>query len=352
LRIGPVAETLREKVALLLGIGPRPFLESHGTLILAQALMVAAKVGLFEALAEIARTPAEVAKHCGTDERGTTKLLSILEATGYVEKADRQTVTLTAEAREWLLPSGARSLHDSLLFRSVEWNWIAGLESFVRSGRPLDIHAGMSVPEWDLYQRGMRSLAAGMVHEVARKTPVPRGARLMLDLGGAHGLFAGALCRRHPGLDAVILDLPEAVEQSAPALAREGMGERLRIRAGDALTADLGAEAFDLVFISNLLHHFEPCQSRDVVLRAARALRPGGILVVQELFTPSSAGRPDQVGALADLYFALTSASGTLSADDLAAWQREAGLRPSRPVRFAMFPGAGQQSATKPGSPA
>ena len=96
------------------------------------------------------------------------------------------------------------------------------------------------------------------------------------------------------------------------------------------------------------MHHFAPAQSRDVVRRAARALRPGGVLVIQELFALSSARRAGQVAALADLYFALTSESGTLSVEDLAEWQREAGLRPKRPVRFLSFPGAGQQNATKP----
>jgi hypothetical protein len=54
------------------------------------------------------------------------------------------------------------------------------------------------------------------------------------------------------------------------------------------------------------------------------------------------------VAALADLYFALTSESGTLSVDDLAAWQRDASLKPRRPIRFLSFPGAGQQNAVKP----
>lgn len=351
MKIGPIAETLRERVALLLGIGPRPLLETHSTLLLAQALMVAAKVGLFEALASSALKAADVAARCGTEERATAKLLSVLEATGYVKTSAGRSYHLTADARKWLLPGSEQSLHESLLFRFVEWGWIGGLESFVRSGRPLDIHSGMSAPDWNLYQRGMRSLAAGLVREVASRTPVPKGARTMLDLGGSHGLFSVALCRRHPGLHAEVLDLPDAVAQAAPLLAREGLGNRVRIRAGDGLKEELGADAFDLVFVSNLLHHFEPSQSRDVIRRVARALRPGGILVIQELFTPSSAGQAGQVGALANLYFALTSASGTLSVGDLAAWEREAGLRPRRPVRFATLPGAGQQNAVKPGSP-
>ncbi|MBK8595042.1 MAG: methyltransferase domain-containing protein [Holophagales bacterium] len=351
MRIGPIGEGLRERAAVLLGIGPRPLLETHSTLILSQALMVAAKLGLFEALASSALTPAQVAVRCSTDERATAKLLGVLEATGYVRTVAGNGCALTPDARKWLLPASAHSLHDSLLFRFVEWSWIGGLESFVRSGRPLDIHTGMPASEWALYQRGMRSLASILVREVASRTPLPRGARSMLDLGGSHGLFSGALCDRHPGLHAEILDLPEAVEQAAPMLAREGRGDRVRLRAGDARTDDLGVESFDLVFVSNLLHHFEASESRDVIRRAARALRPGGILVIQELFTPSSIRQDDQVGALADLYFALTSASGTLAVNDLAAWQTEAGLRPMRPVRFAMFPGAGQQNATKPGSP-
>lgn len=351
MRIGPIAENFRERVALLLGIAPRPLLESHSTLMLAQALMVAAKVGLLETLSSSPLTPAEVAARCGTDERATDKLLSVLEATGYLKRSAQHCYSLTPDARRWLLPDGKRSLHDSLLFRFVEWNWIGNLESFLRSGVPLDIHDGMSPPKWDLYQRGMRSIAAGLSGEVAFRTPVPGGARTMLDIGGSHGLFSAALCRRHAGLQSEILDLPDAVAQAAPVLAMEGLGERVRHRAGDALTEDLGAEVFDLVFVSNLLHHFEPAQSRDLVWRAARALRPGGILVIQELFTPSSGAPTDQVSALADLYFSLTSASGTLSVDDLASWQREAGLEPKPSFRFAMFPGAGQQSAVKPGTP-
>jgi len=348
LRIGPIAENLLERVAILLRLGPRPLLETHGTLLLAQALMVATKVGVFEALATSPLTPGEVASRCGTDGRATAKLLGVLEATAYVRAARDGKYALTADARRWLLEGSTHSLHDNVLFRFVEWDWIGRLEGFVLTGTPLDIHAEMSREQWEAYQRGMRSLAGAFAREVVLRTPVPRGARAMLDIGGSHGFFSVALCRHHPGLRAEILDLPGAVEQAAPILAREGLGDRVTHRSGDALKEDLGVEAFDLVFVSSLLHHFDRAHSRDLVRRAARALRPGGVLVIQELFALSSARRAGQVAALADLYFALTSESGTLSVDDLAAWQREAGLKPRRPVRFLSFPGAGQQNAVKP----
>jgi len=347
LRIGPVAESLLERVATLLRLGPRPLLETHGTLLLAQALMVATKVGVVEVLAAAPLTAGEVASRCGTDERATAKLLGVLEATGYLRASNDARYALTADARRWLLVGSTHSLHDNVMFRFVEWEWIGRLDHFVLTGTPLDIHAEMSPEQWEAYQRGMRSLASAFSREVVLRTPVPRGARSMLDIGGAHGFFSVALCRRHSALRAEVLDLPGAVTQAAPILAREGLGDRVTHRSGDALTEDLGEEAFDLVFVSNLVHHFTPEQGRGLVQRAARALRPGGVLVIQELFALPSGRRAGQVAALADLYFALTSRSGTLAVEDLATWQMEAGLKPRRPLRFLSFPGAGQQSAAK-----
>lgn len=346
-RIGAVVESFWERLVLLLRLGPRPLLETHATLLLAQTIMVATKVGLFEALAGSALTPGEIAAQCGTDERATVKLLGVLAATGYVH-AREGLYALTRDARRWLLVEGPASLHENVLFRFVEWDWIGRLEGFTRSGRSIDIHREMSREQWDSYQRGMRSLAGQLAAEVAWRTPVPRHARTMLDIGGSHGLYSVALCRRHPSLQAVVLDLPDAVEQARSLLAREGLGDRVVHRTGDALVDDLGTEAFDLILIANLLHHLSAEEGRDLVRRAARALRPGGVLVLQELFAPRGATDGGQVAALADLYFALTSESGTLSVADLVRWQREAMLRPRKAVRFLTFPGVGQQSAVKP----
>ena len=146
----------------------------------------------------------------------------------------------------------------------------------------------------------------------------------------------------------MVLDLPQAVRHSAPLLAEEGMGDRVVHREGDALADDLGEESYDLVITAQLVHHFSAEQNRDLTNRIARALRPGGVYAILEEFrspTPKDAG---QVGALLDFYFALTSQSGTWSPEEMADWQRAAGLEPRRPIRFRTAPGAGIQAATKP----
>jgi hypothetical protein len=60
--------------------------------------------------------------------------------------------------------------------------------------------------------------------EVARRIPVPRSARKMLDTGGSDGYNSVILCRRLPGLQSVVFDLPKEVGLPATILAQEGMG--------------------------------------------------------------------------------------------------------------------------------
>jgi predicted O-methyltransferase YrrM len=251
-------------------------------------------------------------------------------------------------ARKWLLKNSPTSLADAVLLQALDAEYIARMKEYVRSGEPVRMHAEMSDDEWDLYQRGTRSGATIATPEIVRRLRLPAGTRNLLDIGGAHGYYSVALCRRHPGLCATILDLPQAVAHAAPILAREGMGDRVRHRVGDALADDLGAEAYDMVLVFNLMQHFLAEQNCELTRRIARALRPGGIMVIGENIRSPRPGAGGQIGALADLYFAVTSEGGTRSFAELAGWQREAGLCPRRPLRLITAPGAGLQIGMKP----
>ena len=347
MRLGVIPENLIERILLALGVLPTPIMDTMMAYTLARTIMVGTKLGVFEALAPGALTTGEVAKYCGTHPGATKKLLNALAGAGYL-RADGERYALAPVTRKWLLKESPQSLHDKMLFQFLEWDWMGHYEDFVRSGKPLDAHETMSDDEWGLYQQGMRSAVSMWASEVARRTPVPKGARDMLDIGGSHGYYSVALCRRHPSLRAVVLDLPEAVKQAAPILAKEGMGDRVVHRAGNALTDDLGTKAWDLVFIALVVHHFDEATNRELAQRVALSLRPGGVFVIQETIRPHSPKEAGQLGALLDLYFAVTSEAGSWSFEDMAAWQREAGLVPQKPIRFRSVPGTGQQVAVKP----
>jgi SAM-dependent methyltransferase len=348
MKVGAIAENPLDRLVLAFHLGPVPLLETMMMMLLARSIMVATRVGIFETLASGALSARDVAEHCAIHPGATTKLMNALVASDYLRLNGDQ-YSLTSMTRKWLVKSSPGSLHDNMLFRFFEWELLDHYDDFVRTGRPLDLHAAfLSADQWSLYQRGMRSLAGTSASEMARRTPVPKRARDMLDIGGSHGYNSVVLCRRHPNLRAVVLDLPQAIEQAAPILAQEKIGDRVVHRAGNALTDDLGTEAWDVVFTAQLVHHFDDATNRELTRRVARALRPGGVFVIQEVTRPISPKHGGQTGALLDLYFALTSEAGTWSYEEMAEWQRQAGLEPKRPIRFRTMPGVGQQVAVKP----
>jgi predicted O-methyltransferase YrrM len=346
MRYGLIGDNPIESAMIASGLLPAPMLDGYA-MVNTRALLVATKSGLFDALADGPADAGRVAERCGTDARATEKLLNLLTGMRYLRASRDGTYRLSRAARRWLV--GSSSVRDSVLMKELEWRWIDGLESFLRAGQPQDVHETMSTDDWRLYQRGMRSNAGMMAPLIARRVPVPDGAREMLDIGGSHGYFSVAICRRHPGLRATVMDLPEAVEHAAPLLAAEGMGDRVTLRAGDALRDDLGSEAYDLVFMMSLVHHFDDATNRVLIRRAADALRPGGILVIGDaLRLPPH--ETDQLGSFFDLYFAMTSRAGLWTYAEMADWQRAAGLVPRKPIGLPLTSGTGMQAADKPGT--
>jgi SAM-dependent methyltransferase len=347
LRVG--AENLLERVVLWLGIAPVTIVDTHMAFIRARSIMVGTALGVFDALAARPLPAGEVAARCGTSPAATEKLLNALVGSDYL-RFDRGLYALAPVARKWLTSDSRQSVRDKLLFEFVEWELTTRMEDFVRTGQPLEIHQSGDEDQWRLYQRAMRALAGLGVPEIVRRTPVPRGATRMLDIGGSHGYVSVAMCRRHPSLSAVVLDLPDAVRHATPILAAEGMGDRVVHRAGDALAEDFGTSEWDLIFVSQLLHHFDEATDREFARRVSRALKPGGTFVILEMARPKSPRDAGQVGALLDLYFALTSQSGTWSIEEMSGWQRDAGLAPGKTIVLRTVPGAVEVVATKPAS--
>ncbi|MBA3823600.1 MAG: class I SAM-dependent methyltransferase [Ktedonobacterales bacterium] len=347
MRLGLVAERLLDWVALASGRVPTPIIDALPGLIIARALMAATRLGIFDALAASALPAEGLATLCATDPVATEKLLNLLVAQRYLQRTQGR-YSLTATARRWLLHDGPQSIHAYLRYNELQWDWLGRTEAFVQTGRPIRFHQEMAAADWDLYQQGMLAIARLTAPEVAWRIPVPSGANQLLDIGGAHGAYSAALCRRHPHLSATILDLPEAIEYAAPLLAEMGMGERVRQVAGDALTTDLGIARYDVVFIANLVHHFDAATNCALMQRVARALAPGGLCVIQEGIRPGEAEQPRQLEACGDFFFALTSEAGLYSFAEMSAWQRAAGLAPLHPIRLLTGPGQGLQMAHKP----
>jgi 2-polyprenyl-3-methyl-5-hydroxy-6-metoxy-1,4-benzoquinol methylase len=179
----------------------------------------------------------------------------------------------------------------------------------------------------------MRDLAGLVADEVVGALRPPRLPRRLLDVGGSHGSYAAAFCRRYPTLTATVLDLAPVVEIGAELIEAAGLSKRIEFRAGDVRLGDLGS-GFDIVLLFDLLHHFPPEQAREIVGRAVAALAPGGLIAILE---PVRSRRPSQLAALLHLHYVLASRGGVLRAETVAGWLAEAagGKVRSRSLRRA-----------------
>ncbi len=346
MKLTSVPENLAERLALWLNIAPTPVSDTMLGFMLARTVMVAVKLEIFEVLADQPQTIAQVAAQCSTDVKATRILLNTLVQLGYAQLNQDQ-YALSSLARKWLLKESKVSLRDKMLLQFLEWDFTEHYEDYLRTGEPLNYHYHMDSKQWETYQQGMRSMAEISAWEIGRRTPVPAQATQMLDIGGAHGFYSIELCQRYPRLQSTILELPDAIEHAQPILAEKNPNGRVRYQAGNALTDDLGEAQWDLVFMSSLAHHFDEEANAELAKRVARALRPGGYYIVQDLIRTDRPKSGDHLGGLLNMYFAATSEAGTYSEPEIHQWQKQASLVPQRSVWLRSIPRHAQIVAKK-----
>jgi len=331
----PIRLTAIERLIFLEGnLGPGPIIDLYGPLV-ARGILVALRLGLFEALAAGPRCAEELAQHLGADERGLRLLLELLEALGYVNCRGGRYGN-TAATTKWLLagsPTGIADLFD--FFEEMQQRWDL-LEGALRAGEPMrrsvewfDTHPG----SWDRYHAGLRAVARLTTPEIVERVRVPAGARRLLDLGGSHGLYSAAFCRRHPGLSAIVLDLAQARDVAEKTIAAAGMSERVSFLTGDLWQDQYPGEC-DVVLLFNLVRVFPAEQSKDLVRRAVAALQPGGMVVVVDHHIRPRASRFQRAMSAVIALELFNATSGRLhDPGEVAGWLFDAGC--SRPdTRF------------------
>jgi len=328
-----------EWLALRADIVPWPLLHAQIMPVMAKAVLEAADKGVFEAIANGANTAEMVAQTCQLHPKATRELMGLLTAMHYFRFKDGQFL-LTKSARKWVLKDNPESVYGMMVFNNrVMWEWLNHMGEYLKTGKGIHYHDTLNTDQWRYYQNVMLAATGTEAKEFGRRTPVPKNATAMLDIGGSHGQHSVALCRRVPTLQSTVLDLPEAIEQAAPLLARLGLGNRVRHKAGNALTDDFGTEQYDIVLMSSLAHHFNDEQNRLVAQKVARALRPGGIYIVNEFIRPEPGAKPELVGGSTDLFYGLTSTAGNYSVDEIQAWQQAAGLKSNKVLAYRTIPG-------------
>jgi SAM-dependent methyltransferase len=303
-------------------------------LLLAKTVMAGTSLGVFDVLEKGALTADDISTSCRADAIAMEKLLRALFACGYLNwKNDRY--ELAPVSRRWLLSSARPSLRAAVAHRELDLR-VMRFEEYVREGTIQDFHGMLKGDEWRIYHEGQASHASLILEEVVARAPVPKTAVDFLDLGGGHGLFSLAFCKRYPRLRARVLDL--ATTSGNLSLSPGSSRDHVVFQVADIRMAPLASESSDVVLIANVLHHFDEVTNKALLERAARSLRPGGIVIVVDLVRPCSASKSQELEALLDLYFGVASGAGLWTIEHLRTWLEDAGLRLTAPITMRLLP--------------
>jgi ubiquinone/menaquinone biosynthesis C-methylase UbiE len=298
---------------------------------------VAQTTGVLAALAEDAREPDELAEHLGLQPTATRLLLDVIVSLGHVEQRADGRYAMTSRARRWLDPRSDSYVGDFLGDTANYWAWYQGLEGLVRDGNHVELHdLAPGDPYWASYIRGQYQIARLSSAEVAKAVPLARGAHTLLDVAGGHGEFSMALCRRHPGLKATIVDLPGSARIGRGIVAEAGMADRVRHVEGDMFEVDYEGH-YDGALAFNIVHHQTPEQAKALFSRIREALRPGAPLCVLDLYNRPEGQTPDSSAMLA-LFFHLTSGAATYNAEQVGSWLAESGFGRAEKATFRTLP--------------
>lgn len=126
---------------------------------------------------------------------------------------------------------------------------------------------------------------------------VALGARgRMLDIGTGPGHIPLLIADRLADCTVVAVDLaPAMLAIARHRLAGSAHASRIELRLGDAKALDLADASFDAVFSNTILHHM--ADPRPFLSEAARVLRPGGALLIRDLYRPASEAELDRLVA-------------------------------------------------------
>ena len=208
----------------------------------------------------------------------------------------------------------------------LHWETLALLPEAVRDGKAYAMHEERQgeTERWRAYIRGLFEISRPEHEANAAMVPV-QDPRRLVDVAGGHGAFSMAMCRRHPGLEATVLDLPPSAAVGREIVEEEGFSERISFEEGDVFELGLG-EDLDVVSVFNLIHHLPEERDRELCRMARAALRPGGCLVIGDSARPEPGEQVSDHGAISSLLFYAWSHSRNFRPSEIRAWMREAGF--------------------------
>jgi ubiquinone/menaquinone biosynthesis C-methylase UbiE len=183
------------------------------------------------------------------------------------------------------------------------------LTDAVRKGGTVAGESGTVAPEhplWVEFAKSMIPMMAKPAEEIALLvSQIEPGVNKVLDIAAGHGLFGIEIAKRCSGAQLVALDWPNVLTVAQDLARQAGIQDRYRTIAGDAFQQDFGT-GYDLVLLTNFLHHFSPSTCETLLRKIHRCLAPGGRVITLEFVPNDDRVTPPPVAEFALIMLATT----------------------------------------------
>lgn len=255
-----------------------------------EALKAAIELEVFTAIGEGNTTAAEIARRCQASEKGIRVLCDFLTTMEMIEKQNGH-YGLTLDSAVFLdkrspayVGGAIEFLGSPLLAGSAKY-----MTEAVRKGgtaMPDDGTIGPDNPVWVTFARSMAPLMS-LPSQLIPKIVDPQANRKLkiLDIAAGHGLFGIGFAQNNPQAEITALDWKAVLEVAKENAEKAGIADRYSTIEGSAFDVEFGS-GYDLVLLTNFLHHFDPPTCETLLRKVHAALADGGRAVTLE-FIPN-----------------------------------------------------------------
>jgi hypothetical protein len=258
----------------------------------AQAIFIAAKLGIADLLRDGPKQVAELAASSGSHALSLHRVLRALAGIGvFVDAEGRFVLTPMAEP---LRSDAPDSLRAYAIMNGERWVWRSWgeIEHSVRTGRPAFEHV-FGAPLFDYYAthpdagrvsaEALRSLSAADDAAIVAACEFP-ALGTVVDVGGGQGSLLAAILPARAALRGVLLERPARIEMAKPRLEEAGLADRCELVAGDFFSAV--PPGGDVYLLKKVLHDRGDEDARAILTRCRAAMPDTARLLIAELVIP------------------------------------------------------------------
>ena len=256
-----------------------------------QAIYVAAKLGIADALGDGAKNADEIASATGANGKSLARLLRALVALGVLADDEDHRVRLTeiggslqsgipGSMRSIILTLGEEHYHAwGNLLESIHCDKPA-FDDVYR--KPLFEYFRHNSSAAETFNAGMNDLTS-QVALAAMLAYDFSGSRVVADIGGGQGVLLDAILKSNPATSGILFD-SEQVVATAISRAGSGIGGRRKTVGGDFFEFVPGGA--DIYLLKNVLHDWSDDRALRILRNCRRAMGPQAKLLVIELVLP------------------------------------------------------------------